>query len=144
MSPRQLTDEEIEALSDRHVQLRRRLAEALAETAVAYIRIAPDGRELSSDERAQLRARLRAGASCLRELAAERTLIDTIANTEAAKQTAGIDLRRPIEALRRCDRSMILATSERGDRRAELAPVADHVTLINTALAEPGAKPGST
>jgi hypothetical protein len=87
----------------------------MAETFKLYLRLGPDGRELTAAEAGEVRERLEAGARCGRALDAERELIE-LASSE-------IDLRPALGAVRLMQHSLTLALSDSPDRRARAMPV---------------------
>jgi len=80
------------------------LRETTFETYRFYRDIAPDGRELTADERAAALERLELGAICSRTVDRDRDIVEHVAE--------GFDLRPTLAALRSLQHSLVLALSE--------------------------------
>lgn len=121
---------------DRALELRRMLVLTLGETAGFFIRLHADGRELTGQEQIEARSRLEAGAACLRAMAKEPEVMAFL-----AEQGKRFDLRAPVSALRRFQRSLILAMSTDSERRRRAGTSADHTVLLRTVLDRLGLMP---
>jgi hypothetical protein len=135
---RRLTREEIDALSDRSIELREALVGTLADTSRVFVQVAPAGRELSDGEREQLRERLRAGAQCLSVMTRERELIEMVPSTAKPAVAKRVDLRPAIRTLRLLQRSIVLSMSADPERRVRAGATDDHLATVNTVLADLG------
>ena len=98
----------------RATTLRDLLVRAWSGTAVFYQGLHADGRELTEEEASAARVRLQDGAVCLLRVGRERRLIDALATTGRTD----IDLGGSLMLLRMLQQTLVMASSDRADRRA--------------------------
>lgn len=106
-------------------EMTEQLALTMTETFRFYTKtLAPDGRELSAEERAAVKERLDAGVLALRAARVNRDFIAYILAEE------DFDVRSTISVLRMMQRSLVLALSADPDRRARAISPAVLVSFI--------------
>jgi hypothetical protein len=117
----------------RAVELRRTIVITMSDTAGAYGRLKPDGRELDQRERAVARERLEEGARCLRRMDRNEDIVDYL--VEVGQETGqNMDLRPFINVLRTMQRSLVLALSDQPTRRQRAASVAELAPVVRGVL----------
>jgi len=97
-------------VAERVTEMAEMLLVTFGQTAVSYVRLAPDGRELTEDDRSDALERLETGGRCLRRLQANWNVVQFLAEQENERGQL-LDLRPTIMVQRVMNRSLVLSLS---------------------------------
>jgi hypothetical protein len=92
-----------------------------------YEDLAPDGHELSSEERGQVTERLELATLCLRELNVDSDLLSNLAGQ------GKLDFRPAVAVLRMMQRNLVLVLSNNPERRAQAISGPELIPYVRSA-----------